>query len=387
MIFFQNIQALLAKLRREAVVRAISRSNMLYAALLVVLLVAVGAVGFAILEGWNLLDAVYATVITVATVGYGDFSPKTVAGRIFTIVFTLTAIGIAGYALSTVAAFVIEREHRRFHRMMEEQKMKQIADLEQHIILCGGGYVGKRSANEFYKTQTPFVVIEPREDILRWTLLYLHRDYVAKKLRQYQDLDYLENDTSAYEQMGVAELAESAGVLYLQEDPTKDVTLLRAGIARARGVVVAMDEDKDNLFVVLSARQLARRFDNTNLYIVARVVDEENSTKLRAAGADKVISTNIMGGFQLASHMLHPELGAFWEHLLYGDEQMIRFMDLVLDQYPDLVGRTVADIKRQRGQTVIAIRRNGQYEYTPEAETVLREHDVLIVLGQAAGAK
>jgi voltage-gated potassium channel len=182
-------------------------------------------------------------------------------------------------------------------------------------------------------------------------------------------------------------LPKEVGVLYLQQHGNQDKTLIRAGIERARGLIVAADDDKHNLFVVLGARQLAKRFNNPNLRIVARVIDEENTGKLLAAGADKALSPNFIGGFQMASHMITPELGAFWDHMLYGDEEMLRFSDVHLKDHPDLAGETVGDLKHRQNQVVVAIKRAGEYHYTPEPETRLEENDILIVLGTSAGVR
>jgi voltage-gated potassium channel len=354
---------------------------MLFAAILIITIIVIGTVSYTLIEGWTLLEALYATIITLTTVGYGDLSPQTTGGRIFAIFFTLMAIGIAGYAISTLAAFVIEREQSRIKQRVRERRMKQIAKLENHFILCGGGYIGKRVAHEFYRNQAPFVIVEENEDLLRWTLLYLHQDYVSRKIQQFREMDYLEHDTSEFEAMPIANLAEEVEALFLQEDATQDKTLLRAGIARAQGLVVATDDDRQNLFVVLGARQLAARLNNPNLRIVTRVIDEENKTKLLAAGANKVLSPNVIGGFQIAVHMLAPEIGSFWDHMLYGDKQMLRFSELRVKDHPDLVGQTVYDVRKRENKIVVAIKRDEHYLYTPDPDTTFDETDILILLG------
>ena len=355
---------------------------MLYAWVLIIALIAVGTVSYVFFEQWTILEALYATIITMTTVGYGDLSPTTTGGRIFAIFFTLVAIGIAGYAISTVAAFVIEREEKRGKRLALRRRMKQITTLENHIILCGGGYVGKRVAREFYRNRVPFVILEADEDVLRWTLLYLHDDYVSRKKQQIFDLKYDDHDTADFEMMNVIDLAEELGALYLQEDATLDRTLIRAGIERARGLVVATNDDKNNLFVVLGARQLANRLGNPNLRIITRVVEEESMTKLLAAGADKVLIPNVVGGIQMASHMLNPELGAFWDHALLSDEQLVRFFDLYIKDNLDLVGQTVADLRRQHQLTVLVIKRDGEYLNNPTLEMPVEPDDILIVMGR-----
>lgn len=359
---------------------------MVYASMLVVGLIIIGTLGYKTLEGWSFLDALYATIITLTTVGYGDMSPRSMGGRLFAIFFTLTAIGIAGYALSTVAAYVFDREHERVRRIIRERKMRQIANLKDHIILCGGGYVGKRTAREFYKMQTPFIIVEPSVDLLRWTLLYLQEDYALKKTRELHDPTYVfEDDALEDELHEVAALAEAIDVLYLQENPTQDRTLLRAGIGRAKGLVAALDDDKENLFVVLSARELARRLDNPNIRIVSRVIDEENSKKLLAAGADKIVSPNAIGGLQLASEMIRPAVASLFDQMLHEIEPMLRFIEIHLDTRPELAGQTVADLRQKMGLAVIAIKRAGHYQYNLKPKTQIENDDVLLVIGTLEG--
>ncbi|HRV92727.1 MAG TPA: NAD-binding protein [Anaerolineae bacterium] len=372
----QSLDVILQRFRKTII-----NSNVAYAGLLIIGLVVIGSLGYSLLEGWSLIDSVYATIITITTVGYGDLTPETPAGRIFAIFFTLIAIGVAGYALSTVAVLVIEHQQVQVKQMMEERKMKQIADLNDHIILCGGGYIGKRVAHELYQTGTPFVIIEPDESILRWTLLYLHQDYMARKLRQFHHLDYVQSDTTEYERQDIAELAEHVGALYLQEDNTDDAALMRAGIERARGLITTMEDDRDNLFTVLSARQLAKHLNNPRLRIISRVVDEPNKRKLKAAGADAIVSPNVMGGFQIASSLLQPEVAAYWDYILSEYDETVRFKELYIEHHSELIGQTVSEVCRRFNQVVIAIKRNGTYIHVPDPATVMEKADILIVVG------
>ena len=361
--------------------RQLRRSSISIAIIPILLLLFVGTVGYSLLEGWSLFESLYATVITITTVGYGDFSPSTLFGRIFAIIFTLVAIGLAGYAISTLAVVIIEHQLTRRSRLLEEHRMNGIRHLKEHMIICGAGILGHRVANEFRKRNMPFILIEEDEETLKWALLWMHGGYVSKRNRHYHHLD--EVDFSEEENKSVAELADELGILYLMDDPTDEQKLRQAGIERAQGLVTALKDDRDNMAVVLSGRDMANRLDNPNLRIISGVLDEWNMHRIYLAGADKVISPNISSGFQIASTMLDPAVGEFWERMLYGknDDQLVRFSDLPLNENSPWIGQTVASLKQQTSQLVVAIKRDNDYLYAPDGEETLKSDDVLIVLG------
>lgn len=355
------------------------RSALGYALLPIVFLIVMGTLGYAYFEEWTLMESLYATIITVTTVGYGDFSPQTPAGRVFAIFFTVSAIGIVGYAISALAAFVIEWETQRLENMLLERRMKKIKKLNEQIIVCGASMVGKLVANEFYKTKTPFVIIEAEEESLRCALLLMHKDYMEKKMRKYSERPDI--DVSEHEQKDIAELADELGVLYLLDDPLDEDVLIKAGIEQASGIITTLDDDRDNLSIILSARDIARRLGNPKIKIISRAADIKNKRKLYLAGADKVLAPDMIGGFQIASMMQYPELGEFWEHMLYRDDQVMRFTDMPVDNERAMVGETAAKLKERTEQMVVAIKRDGEYIYAPDPDVSLKRDDILIVLG------
>ncbi|MCA9966614.1 MAG: NAD-binding protein [Anaerolineales bacterium] len=372
--------ALTIFLTMRALVKAMAKSGIAFLLVPILGLLAVGTLAYRWLEGWTVLEALYATVITITTVGYGDFTPQTVGGRIFAIFFTIAAIGLAGYSISALAAVVIEFEATKRQRLMEERRMTKIAALKDHTIICGSTTVGHRVANEFYRRKRPFILLEPNEAQLKQALLWLHEGYIRKRRLSYEhsaEVDYTEE-----EQKSVAELADEMGIVYLLEDPTDEQQLRRAGLARASGLVVAMADDRDNMSILLSARDIAPKVGNAGLRLLALVNETENMRRMYLAGAQKVVLPSAIGGFSIASHMLSPYLGEFWDHMLYEDDQLIRFMDMTLADNPGWVGKT-ADSLRAQGQMVVAIRRNGRYLYAPAPDTVLEADDVLITLGTA----
>lgn len=356
------------------------RSSLFPLLLPFILLILLGTVVYAFLEGWTLFDSLYATIITITTVGYGDLSPQTQSGRIFAIFFTLVAIGLAGYAISSAAAILFETQQKKLEQRIFENRMKQIAQLKDHIIVCGGTIIGNRAAGEFRRRGIPFVIIEQDEAKLKHTLLWLHDSYVDKRQRHYASLDDV--DWSVEERMSIDELARDTGVLYMQEDPTEEQHLRAAGVHRAYGVVTAMEDDRDNTTIILSARDMGNRLNNPNLRIVGSATNEMNMHTLYLAGANRVISPNLMGGFTVASNMLDHDAAEFWDSMLYRLDQKLRFGDMHASDHPEIVGWTADKLRQNMAQLVIAIRRNGEFMHMPAPDEKIQDDDVLIVIGE-----
>ena len=317
-----------------------SRQQVMVALGLLLLLPILGALGYSAVEGWSFLDAIYMTVITLSTVGYGEIQPLSTPGRIYTILLIVISFGIVGYGVTNLVSFIMEGELRK---IIQGKKMdKRIAKMSNHIIVCGGGNTGRYVAEELIKTETEFII--------------------------------LERELAVIEALG--ELGE---IHYIHGDATEDTTLKLAGIERAKGLISALNDDKENTFVVLSARSL-----NPNLRIVARNIDESNIGKLEKAGADHVLTPNAIGGFRMASLMIRPSLIQFFDAMLNDRNAIIRLEDLKVDNFKSLIGSTIleSDIRSKTGLLIIAIKHiQGEFEFNPKPHTVIRTGDVLLVLG------
>ena len=316
------------------------RTRLVNSLLLIVGVLMAGTMGYMLIEHWPWMDALYMTVITVGTVGYGETHHLSATGRVFTMMLIVGSIVLIGYSVSTLAAFVIEGE---FNRLVEGRRMdKRLAGLRDHIILCGLGQTGKWIAEELRKTGTPFVAIERSPEPIR-------------------------------------DIAQNPENHYLQGDATEDDTLLEAGIQRAKGLITVLSQDKDNVFVVLTARSL-----NPSLRIVARLIEEANAAKLRKAGADEVVSPNAVGGMRMASVMIRPAVVTFLDTMLRMTGPTLRLEEVRVTPGSALAGKTLvqADIGRRTGLLVVAIQpREGGYNFNPGGQVMLREGDVLIILG------
>jgi voltage-gated potassium channel len=300
-----------------------------------------GIAGYMLIEKWTFIDAIYMTIITLTSVGFGEVRPLSTGGRIFTIFLILGGVGALFYGISVVTEFIIEGGLQNLLRRRNMDKL--ISGLDNHYIICGAGETGRFAIDEFIKTRNSFIVIEP-------------------DIEQLKNVDNLNKLT------------------YLEEDPTKDEVLVRAGIKRAKGLVSALSTDKDNLFVVLSAREL-----NPQLRIVAQAVEQESEPKLLKAGADSVVLPNFIGGLRIASEMIRPTVVAFLDVMIRGRDIALRVEEAGILPGSQFIGQTLGEVEvpKRTGLIVVAIKdsADGRYHYNPGAATRLKQGDVLIVLG------
>lgn len=344
-------------------------------------LILIGTAAYSFFEGWSWPDALYATIITVTTVGYGDLSPQTVPGRIFTMIFALAAIGLAGYAISNLAVLVVERQATRRNRQLLERRMKKIAELDKHVIICGANRVGQAVAVELHNLRQSIVIIDLNESLVKEALLLLHPEYfqhMVAKLTEVND----GGNMADYEAMPLDELAETAGAFYITGDPSDESVLVRAGIERAKGLIPCLRDDRDNLSIVVGARVLAERCNNTDLQIMSRVESYKYMRKLLISGAHQIRLPTVVSGYQMASHLINPVFSEWWSDMMLNNTR--RFGDAAADDHPDWVGKNVADLRRHHDQLVIAIKRDGKYISAPLPEEKIRAGDVLVLLGNAS---
>lgn len=302
-------------------------------------IMAIGTLGYMFIEGWSGFDALYMTVITLATVGYGEIHPLSTPGRMYTIALILVGLGVMGYGLSTVTAFLVGGE---LTDILGKRKMeRKIESLRDHVVLVGAGETGKHVAEELLKTTTPFVIIE--------------RDPAQ-----------------------VAALARLGKVLYVVGDATESVVLQQARIESARGLITSVPSDKDTLFVILTAREL-----NPALRIVSRVIAEESRHKFLKAGADVVVSSNLIGGLRMASEMLRPHVVSFLDAMLHETAgTTIRVEEVQIPPDSPWLGRTLgeAQIREKVGIVVFGLLQaaTGKYLFNPALTFRLSAGDVLI---------
>lgn len=311
--------------------------------------VAVGTVVYWFLgEGrWSLFSCAYMTVTTVSTVGFGEVIPvsEVPLGRPFTMLLVITGTLFLWWFMASVTAFLVEGEMLGLG--WRRRMASQLEKMSGHVVVCGAGSTGIHAIRELAQLGTPFVVVD--------------RDAAVA------------NDA--------ARLHGGAAVV---GDATHDEVLEQAGIARARGVISALTDDKDNLYVTVTARAL-----NPALRIVAKAIDVKAEPKLRRAGADSVVSPNAMGGLRMVSDMLRPEVTTFLDTMLRNKEQPLRIAEIPVPGGSPWAGRPLAELDLgRRGVLLLASRTpgagGGHFTYSPPEDSIVAGGSVLIVLGRPA---
>lgn len=314
------------------------RKRLIFALLFITCVVIAGSVGYMLIEGWNCLDSLYMTVITIASVGYKEIHDLSPHGRIFTIILIISGVGSVTYALTTIAKIVVEGEIQEiFGRKRLEKKIKE---LKNHYIVCGYGRMGRIICRELKEKDIKFVVIEKRPDTFE----------------------------------------SPEETLVLKGDATKDENLKEAGIEKAKGLISVLPTDAENLFVVLSAREL-----NPKLFIVARAGEEGSEQKLLRAGADRVVSPYHIGGLRIAHTVLKPAVVDFIEFATKSGNIDLQMEEITVQHNSKLAGLTLDEcgIGRDLGIIVVAIKKaNGDMKFNPTFRSAIKAGDTLIALGE-----
>mgnify|MGYP003641055922 FL=1 len=310
-------------------------------------LMLIGVMGYMWFEGYNFSEAFYMTIITVSTVGFGEVHRLSAAGQWFTSFLIIGSFGTFAYGLSSLTQALISGDLAR--EFKKRNLNKAIHNISDHVIICGYGRNGRRA---------------------------------HQKLKAYgQQVLIIENDPKIIEQH-----LRSAEILFLEGDATEDAVLEQAGIARARALVSTLSKDADNLFVIISARNL-----NKNIRLISRASSESTEKKLRTVGADSVVMPEGVGGGHMASLVVNPNTVEFLEHLSVEGSSSINLEEIELSE---LIGQASScslndlQIRQKTGCTVIGIRDpEGTYQINPESNLILAARSKLFVLGTAAQIK
>lgn len=328
------------------------RKRLLFAVGLLIALIAISVTGYRVLGGDSVtfLQALYMAVITLAGVGYGEIvdTSRNPALRIFNIGIVLFGVAITVYVFSVVAAFLVEVEVT--NPFWRRRMQKRISELSNHFVVCGLGDTGRYAVAELQKTNTPYVVVDICEDNLKKS-----RELHAETLQE---------------------------VLYVIGDATEEDTLEKAGIERARGLIAALPNDKDNLVITVVAHQ---RFPK--MRIVARAADSKFADRMSRAGANSTVSPSQIGGLRMASEVIRPHVVGFLDRMLKEQGSTLRVEEIEVPAPSKWAGTRLHDLnlKSQYNLLVLGLKNpsdNGSgLVINPPDNTVVPQGGVIIAMG------
>ncbi|WP_299338064.1 TrkA family potassium uptake protein [uncultured Psychroserpens sp.] len=317
------------------------REKIYTAVILLVVLLIIGVVGFRLISDYSWIDALYMTVITVTTVGFGEVHPLDDTSKIFTVFLILTSVVILGYAIKVITEYILSKND--FEELKLKKMQKKIDSFNDHIIICGYGRNGKQAAKKLNAYNKPFVVIEKSKELID----------------KYEDED----------------------ISFVHGNANEDEILIQAGIERASTLISALPNDADNLFVVLSARQI-----NGKMSIISRASQETSYQKLKLAGANNVILPDRIGGDHMASLVVVPDLIEFIDNLSIVGKANINIEEIAVEKLfttSKIETLRHLDLRKKTGCTVIGYKNEkGEYIVNPEADMQLKPNSKIIVLGR-----
>lgn len=301
----------------------------------------VGTIGYVLIDNYTWFDAFYMTIITVATVGYGEVVPLSNNGKIFTAILIITSFGTFAYAVSSITKFVFDGEFNEFYK---NRKLNTAIDkLNNHVIICGYGRNGRQAAQVLKKHNQRFVVVESNSKI-------------------------------------TSEVNHKFSDLVILGDGTQDDILIKAGIMRAKALITTLPVDADNVFIVLTARNL-----NKQLTIISRASEDNSDTKLKIAGANNVIMPDKVGGAHMASSVMKPDVMEFIDNITAEGGDNISLEEISFANIPEeLKYKTLKDleIRNKSGANIIGFKTElGEYIINPSADTRVIAGAKLFVLG------
>ena len=308
---------------------------------LMVFIISAGTIGYMVIEDYNFIDAVYMTVITIATVGFGEVVPLTDYGKIFTVFLIIISFGIFGYVVSSITRLIFEGVlHQSFK---EYQVRKKVVKLKDHVIVCGYGRNGYQAVVELISHDEKVVIVEKRDHV-------------------------------------VARILEEPELLYVQGDAASEEVLEVAQIRKAKALITALPNDADNIFVVLTAREM-----NPGLKIISRASNFGSDVKLRRAGATNVIMPDRIGGQRMAKLVAQPDVVEFVEYILLQKSNDVQLLEISCSNMAECnLQRTVRELKLRElsGANLIGIKTiEGNYIFNPSPDIELSREDKLFVLG------
>jgi|LauGreDrversion4_2_1035121.scaffolds.fasta_scaffold13255_3 voltage-gated potassium channel len=310
---------------------------------LMVGIIGTGTLGYISIEGWGFFDSFYMTIITMSTVGFGEVHELSDQGRLFTAFLLISCFGIFAYTISSLTSYIVGGEYRS--NLRDYKILRIMKTMENHVIVCGFGRVGKQVASDLLLFRIPFVIVENDEAVIK------------------------ENEADHE-------------FIFIKGDATREGILEKANLQKARGVITCLPKDVDNVYVALASREA-----QAQLNVVARASLYSAVSKLKLAGANHVIMPDSIGGSHMASLIGNPDIIEFMDAIKVQGHSGVNIETISFSELPEeFRNKTIGQLEAKRitGVTIIGFKTpDGEYIINPDFETEVVPHSKLFVLGSA----
>jgi voltage-gated potassium channel len=305
---------------------------------ILLLLIVIDIIGYMIIEGAPIMDALYMTVISITTVGYREVFDLSARGRLFTIWVIFSGLGTFFYIAGRIAESALEGNIRR---ILGRRKMKSMSRIKDHLVIAGFGIMGEQVCRELQKLKIKFIVIDNRSE------RFAH--------------------------------AEEKGYNVVLGDATDEDILKLAGIEKARIFISLLSSDADNIFTVLSAREA-----NPAIFIIARALDSDNRSKLLKIGANRVITPYELSSRRIVNTVLRPNVVEFIDLMTFAPRMSLSIEEFTIRPASPFVNQPIRDsgLRQKYNAIVIAIKRQEEMFFNPSPDFLIHANDILILVGE-----
>lgn len=316
-------------------------NRLFYFVSLILLGLTAGTLGYMWIEGWGFLDSLYMSVVTTTTVGFMEVHRLSDAGRIFTMFLIFLSFGTFAYAITSITKYMVGGEYKKY--LAEYRLGKRLNKMENHVIICGYGRVGKQVAEDLLSQNIPVIIVEMNQELVNNSIV-------------------------------------NSNFLMLEGDASLDDTIVRAQIKKARAIITCLPKDADNLYVVLSSKELCKEIS-----VISRASNHQAVSKLKRAGANNVIMPDVIGGSHMASLVSSPDVMEFMESIKAQGKNMVNLESISFSELPqEMQNKTIAQLDSDSlsGVTIIGYKNAmGEYLINPSRDTLVVENSKLFVLG------
>lgn len=320
--------------------------------IITVLTMLFGSLGYVVIDDFSLLDAIYQTGVTFTTVGFGEIAPISSLGRIFTITLIIVGFAIFTLAVGTVVNVITNGEIS--HILKVRNMLHKIARVKKHFVLYYLNDYTMEIAENLRRSHIPFVVVDPNPEL----------EATAKKLKY---------------------------PYYIQAEPHTEITMKRANLGMAKGVITLSEKEADNIALIVSIRLFEKEHrKNRPFQIIASSKNPSSADKLKKLGADSVVVPTKLTAQRISTMAISPDLENLLESFLYSNDTALDMEEVFVPKYSWVVLQRLKDIrlKTLSNVSVVGLRnKEGKFIAMPKRDILVTAESHLLLIGKVSDLK